>query len=94
MSTQNQGLVPLKMFCEIAGIKSNALQFQKSGRTGRQLCATPVGTLYMSKTFDKSKPAFVTTAGDDIKSQNGASLAGTLWLCNSTLTGGDTIEIA
>ena len=93
MSNQNnQGLVPLKDFCKEAGITSS-LQFMRSQKTGRQMVSTPKGTLFMSKTFDKSKPAFVTVAGESVKSQNGASLAGTLWLCNSSLVSGDILEL-
>ena len=83
-----KGLMALKQFLAFLGI--NELNFVKG--KGRQFTGTPVGTVFMSSKFDKTKPAFITVAGADLKTKDGVSLEGTLWLCNGNLTQGDVIS--
>ena len=81
-------MMALAQFKQFLGIKE--LQFIKG--KGRQFTGTPVGTVYMAKDYDKNKDSFVTVAGDNLKTTVGnQSLAGTLWLCNGTLTNGDVV---
>jgi hypothetical protein len=82
-----KGMMALAQFKQFLGITE--LQFVKG--KGRQFTGTPVGTVFMSKDYDKSKPSFVTVAGESLKTASGESLAGTLWLCNGNLTNGDVV---
>lgn len=77
----------LSQFKQFLGITE--LQFVKG--KGRQFTGTPVGVVFVSSKYDKSKPSFITVAGESLKTANGQSLAGTLWLCNGNLTNGDIV---
>lgn len=49
---------------------------------GRFFANTPVGTIYVSKNFDKDKDMFILQGGLSSKTIEGDSLEGTLWLVN------------
>lgn len=80
-------MMALNQFKAFLGITE--LTFVKG--KGRQFTGTPVGTVYMAKNYDKSKPSFITVATEQLKTSTGVSLEGTLWLCNGNLTQGDTV---
>ncbi|TCZ73284.1 hypothetical protein [Flaviaesturariibacter aridisoli] len=76
-----QGMMAVDQFLEFLGI--NELQFLKG--KGREYVGTPVGTVFVAREFDKSKPAYIAVAGPNLISERGESLAGTLWLVNSSV---------
>ena len=83
------GLVPLDRFLKVTGMES--LQFKKG--KGRQIVSTPVGVVFMSAKFDKTKDKYITVAGADVQTLKGDSLEGSLWLVNAALTDGDLITV-
>ena len=76
-----KGIMPYEQFKKF--LKIDKLQFQKG--KGREFTGTPVGTLFVASEYTDDRPAFVAVAGADVKTKEGVSLEGTLWLCNSTL---------
>jgi hypothetical protein len=50
---------------------------------GRWFTKTPYGNLYMASNFDPEKDKFVLLAGSSLKTKDGKSLEGTLWLVNT-----------
>jgi len=49
---------------------------------GRMFANTPYGTLYVASNFDLEKDKYVLLGGSSLKTKDGKSLEGTLWLVN------------
>jgi RNA-directed DNA polymerase len=60
---------------------------------GREFTNTPYGTIYVANNFDDKKDKFVLMGGSFLKSKEGKSLEGTLWLVNKLPTS-NRLEIA
>jgi hypothetical protein len=49
---------------------------------GRMFKSTPYGTIFVANNFDKEKDKFILLGSSTLKTKDGKSLAGTLWLVN------------